>query len=105
MITYREQVVDGGTCPKQLGPQERQNIFRYTQNEFYSDLEFIDCDLPGGLVTYGAPFHRSSATNIRVTNGRSASFFGIGAIFDEVTVDGIRTSRAPVILSGCAFKH
>jgi len=33
------------------------------------------------------------------------SFFGTGAVFDEVVVDGLRASRAPVILFGCAFRH
>jgi hypothetical protein len=105
MITYRGQEVDSRTCPKQLGPKEHENIFQYTQNEYYADLEFIDCELPGGLTTYGAAIHRSSAANIHVTNCRSAAFFGTGAIFDEVVVDGIRTSRAPVNISACVFRH
>jgi hypothetical protein len=88
-----------------LGPKEWENILRYTQNEYFADLEFVDCELPGGLTTYGAPVNRSSATNIRVTNCRTASFFGHGAIFDEVFINGIRSSRAPIILASCAFRH
>lgn len=105
MISYTNQRISHETCPKRLGPKEWENIFRYTQNEYITDLEFIECDIGGGLCTYGAPLHRSSATNIRVTDCRGASFFGTGAIFEDVVVVGVRMSRAPVILSACAFRH
>jgi hypothetical protein len=69
-------------------------------------MEFVNCEIIGaGLTTYGRPVHRSTARNVRLENCRVNSFFGLGAVFDDVVVDGLRTTRAPVILSGCALRH
>ncbi len=106
MQTFENQIVSRYECPVQLGPEERHNAFQMTQNVMLEDLEFRNCEFIGeGLVTYGAPVHRSSARNVRLKNCRLNSFFGIGAIFDDVVIDGLRTSRMPVILHGCAFRH
>ena len=106
MRTFENQTVSRDQCPVQLGPEERHNAIRVTQNVMLGDLEFHNCEFIGeGLTTYGDPVHRSTARNIRLTDCRLNSFFGIGAIFDEVVVDGLRTSRMPVILDGCAFRH
>lgn len=106
MIKYCDQLVHDETCPKRLGPKEHANIFRYTQNVFVSELEFIRCDLTRtGLTTYATPVRRSSASNIRLVDCRAEIHFGIGAIFDDVCVDGFRTGRHPVILDACAFRH
>jgi hypothetical protein len=70
------------------------------------DLEFENCEFIGeGLTTYNEPIHRSTARNIRLKNCAVNSFYGSGAVFDDVTVDGLRTSRSPVILWACAFRH
>jgi len=106
MKTFKNQCVSEEQCPMRLGPEERRNALQVTRNFMLEDLEFIDCDLAsGGLTTYGAPVHRSTARNIRLKNCRVNSYFGTGAIFDEVVIDGLRTTRSPVILSGCAFRH
>jgi hypothetical protein len=105
VTTYRDQTIHHDSYSKQLGPKEQRNTFQFTQNEILADLEFIECELCGGLTTYGAPVHRSTATNIQVTNCRGALFSGNGAVFDDVIIDGIRTSRGPVILFACAFRH
>jgi len=52
------------------------------------------------LTTYGAPVNRSAARNLRLKNCRVNSFSGSGAVFDEIVVDGLRTSVSPVILFG-----
>jgi len=89
-----------------LGPKEWEYSFRFTQNVSLQDLEFVNCEFIGeGLTTYGAPVNRSTMRNLRLTNCAVNSFFGKGAIFDSVVVDGLRTSRAPVILSACALRH
>jgi hypothetical protein len=106
VTSYNGHELYHGSCPKRLGPKEQENIFRFTQNEFYEDLEFTDCYFIGtGITTYGAAKERSCARNIRIAKCRANSFFGTGAIFDEIVVDGLLTSRSPVILFGCAFRH
>jgi hypothetical protein len=106
VITYRNQQIRYDSYPRRSGPKEPRNIFQSTQNKSVADLEFIECELLcGGLFTHGAPVNRSSATNIQITNCRGALFHGNGAVFDEVIVNGIRTSRGPVLLFASAFRH
>lgn len=106
MKTIENQTVARDHCGVRLGPEERHNIFHVTRNVIVEDLALINCELIGeGLVTYGAPVHRSTARNVRITNCRVNGFAGIGAVFEDVVVDGLRTSRMPVILDGCAFRH
>src|SRR5262245_5971823 len=103
MQKFEDQIVRRDRCPIQLGPKEWEYSFRYTQNISMQDLEFKNCKFIGeGLATYGAPVNRSTMRNVRLTNCTVNSFFGKGAIFENVVVDGLRTTRAPVILSGCA---
>lgn len=106
MQTFENQTVSRELCPIQLGPSERHNAIRSTQNVFLQDLEFVNCNFVGeGLTTYGAPIHRSTARNIQLKNCTVNSFFGLGAIFDEVVIDGLKTSAMPAILFGCALRH
>ena len=106
MRKFENQRVDRNECPWQLHPKEPHEKYGYAQNVTIADMEFVNCEIiDQGLTTYGAPINRSTARNIRLKNCRVNSFFGNGAIFDEVVVDGLRTSRSPVILSGCAFRH
>lgn len=106
MHTFENQTISDDQCPATLGPKERLHKFRVVRNVMLEDLDFIKCDFLGpGLATYGAPVHRSTARNIRITSCRSNGFVGIGAVFDEVTVNGLTTSRMPAILDGCAFRH
>ena len=106
MQKFENQIVSRYQCPVQLGPIEWENSIRYTQNVSLQDLEFVNCEFLGeGLTTYGAPINRSSAQRIRVKNCKLNSFFGHGAIFDDMEIDGLRTSNAPVILSGCVLRH
>jgi hypothetical protein len=106
MQRFENETVTRDQCPVQLGPKEWEYSFRFTQNVTLQDLEFVKCQFGGeGLTTYGASVHRSTMRNVRVTSCVVKSFFGNGAIFDDVTVDGLRVSRAPVILSACAFRH
>jgi len=106
MQVFQDQIVASGHCAVRLGPEERHNALRTTRNVIVENLALINCELIGeGLCTYGAPEHRSTARNVRLEKCQMNSFFGTGAIFDEVLVDGLRTSRSPVILSGCAFRH
>lgn len=106
MKKYENQIVFRKQCPVQLGPKEWQNSIHYTQNVLLQDLEFSNCEFIGeGLTTYGGPVDRSTARNIRLKNCTVNSFFGTGAIFDNIAIDGLLTSRSPIILSGCAFRH
>ena len=106
MRRFENQTVDRKECPRRLHPREWRDKYRYTQNETIEDMEFVKCTFIGeGLTTCGAPINRSTARNLRLKNCRVNSFFGHGAIFDEIVVDGLRTSVAPVILNGCAFRH
>jgi hypothetical protein len=106
MQRFENQIVERAQCPVQLGPKEWEYSFRFTQNVSLQDLEFVNCEFIGeGLTTYGAPLNRSTMRNVRLTNCAVNSFFGSGAIFDGILVDGLRTSRMPVILSACALRH
>ena len=111
MTKFENQVVSRDQCPVERGPLERRNSLHSTQNVFLQDLEFTNCQFEGeGLSTYGARIHRSLARNIRLEQCTINSFFGHGAIFDEVIVDGLKSChargrRSPVILSGCALRH
>src|SRR6185437_2947318 len=106
MQSFKNQMVSRENCPVLLGPKERLNALHWSQNVTLENLEFIDCQFIGeGLATYGAPAFRSTARNLRLANCKTNSFSATGAIFDEVIVDGLRLSRAPAILSGCAFRR
>ena len=106
MQKFEGRVVAREQCPVRPGPREWRNLFYYTGNVTLQDLEFENCEFIGeGLTTDGAAVNRSTAKNIRLKNCVLNSFFGIGAVFDDVVVDGLRTSVAPVILFGCALRH
>jgi hypothetical protein len=106
MHKFENQTVSREQCAIRLGPEEWENSIRSSRNVFLQDLEFVNCDFVGeGLASYVAPVNRSTATHIRVKNCAVNSFFGIGAVFEDVVVDGLRTSHAPVILNGCALRH
>lgn len=106
MQRFENQTVSKGKCPLQKGPKEWRNSVDFTQNVILRDLEFENCEFIGeGLTTYGDAINRSLAQNIRLKNCTVNSFFGTGAIFDDVVVDGLRTSHTPVILFGCALRH
>jgi len=106
MLRFENKVVSREECPVKLGPIEWENSLRYTQNVLLQDLDFINCEFIGaGLATYGEPVNRSTARNIRMKNCVMNSFFGNGAIFDDVTIDGLRTRGAPVILFGSVLRH
>jgi hypothetical protein len=106
MKSFENQTVSREQCPVLLQPRERLNWLSFGQNEVLQDLEFVNCEFIGeGLASYGQPINRSQAKSIRLKNCVVNSFHGIGAIFDDLLVDGLRTTRAPVILSGCALRH
>ena len=85
MQTFENQTVRREQCAIRLGAKEWQNSIRYTQNVFLKDLEFVNCEFVGeGLATYGAAVNRSTASGIRLKNCVVNSFFGIGAVFDDV---------------------
>ena len=106
MQRFKNQIVSEGQCSVQRCPKEWRNSFDYTENIILQNLEFVNCEFIGeGLASYGGPVNRSKAENLRLKNCVVNSFFGIGAIFDDVVVDGLRTSRSPVILFGCALRH
>jgi len=106
MQRFENQVVQREQCPVSLAPPEKIDFFRHAQNRTLQDLEFVKCEFVGeGLATYGRAVNRSAARDIRLKNCRVNSFFGIGAIFDDVSVDGLLTTRHPVILSACALRH
>ncbi len=106
MRKFENQTVDREECPRRLHPKGPHQNYGYAQNKTIEDMEFVNCEFIGhGLTTYGGPINRSSARNLRLKNCKVNSFFGHGAIFDEIVIDGLRTSRSPVILFGCAFRH
>ena len=106
MLRFENRTLSDEDCHRRLHAREQLDALHFSQNETVENLEFVNCKLIGcGLVTYGAPIERSIARQIRVTNCSVNAFTGIGAIFDDVVVDGLRTSHAPVNLSGCAFRH
>lgn len=106
MRKFEDQTLSGDECPFRLGPRERENSLRYTQNVYFEDLEFVNCRFFGaGLSAYNAPIHRSSASRIKIIDCVVNSFFGTGALFDEIVVSGLRTTRMPAILNACAFRH
>jgi hypothetical protein len=106
MRRFENQTVEREECARRLHPKEWRDKYRFTQNETIEDMEFVKCEFIGqGLTTYGAPVNRSTAHNLHLKNCKVNSFYGHGAIFDEIVVDGLRTSVSPVILCGCAFRH
>jgi hypothetical protein len=107
MQVFENQQVGKEECPVTLGPKEQHNAIRWTRNQSIQNLSFFNCEFIGeSLVTYGAPVHRSTARNIRLKQCRVNSFFGTGAIFDDVVIDGLRVgNRGVVCLHGCAFRH
>ena len=106
MQKFENQIVSKEQCPLERCPKEWRNSHDFTQNVILRDLEFENCEFIGqGLASYGGPINRSTAQNIRLKNCVVNSFAGIGAIFDEIVVDGLRTSRSPAILFGCALRH
>lgn len=106
MHRFENQIVSKEHCPVQKCPAEWRNSLEFTQNSILRDLEFENCEFIGeGLATYGEAINRSTAQNIRLKNCVMNSFFGIGAIFDDIVVDGLKTSRAPVTFFGCALRQ
>lgn len=97
---------DRDPCPIEYGPVEQLHAWRTARNEMIRDVAFVRCkNLGGGLSTYGAPVHRSMMRNVSITDCSVHSYFGHGAVFEEVTIDRLRTSRCPVILDACVFRH
>ncbi len=106
MQTFENQTVSRNYCTVRFGPEERQNAIHVTRNVTVEDVTLVNCELIGeGLTTYGAPVNRSTARNVQLRNCRVNSFFGNGAVFDEVNIDGLRTSAMPAILNACVFRH
>lgn len=106
MQTFENQAVSRKRCTVRFGPEERQSAIHVTRNVTVEDVKLVNCELIGeALTTYGAPINRSTARNVQLRNCRVNSFFGIGAVFDEVNVDGLRTSVMPAIFNACVFRH
>ncbi len=106
MKRLRNCEVNEESCPKQLGPIERLPPgFQATQSETYENLEFNQCTIRGGVITRGSVEHRSTARKIRAIGCRLGSFYGMGAVFDEVMVEGAKTGRHHIILDACALRH
>lgn len=106
MQTFEHQLVDRTFCaPKRASP-EKLNALHWAQNETIEDLDLTNCELlNNGLATYGAPVNRSTARNIRLKNCQIPfSFHGIGAVFDEIIIDGLRITGS-AILGACVFRH
>ena len=105
-MKFENQVFSERDCPSPRCLKESGACFDRDRNVLLRDLELVNCEFIGeGLVSYGGPFNRSTAENLRLKHCAVNSFFGLGAVFDDVVVDGLRVSRSPVILNGCALRH
>lgn len=104
--------VDEDQCPFALGPKERvpdryaQSGYSYTRSCHLDDVEFDNCTFIGeSLVTRGSSEHRSTARRVRMTNVKVNVLDVIGAVLDEVFVEGLRASVHPIRVNGCALRH
>jgi hypothetical protein len=74
--------------------------------EVLEDLEFTKCTLLGfSVVTFGSPDERTVIRNVKLRKCKLYGFMGIGALLEEVHVDGLQNGQTPVFLWGCALRH
>lgn len=69
------------------------------------DLEFIKCKFTDCLLTRGSAKRHLTVRNVRISDSAAMAFSGYGVVFDELVIDGLRTSYAPMFLWGCVFRH
>lgn len=71
-----------------------------------SGIDLDNCTIDGADVISWKVTSRSVVKNVRIKNSRMYAFTGQGAVFEQVTVDGLKTGpKVAMNLRACVFRH
>jgi hypothetical protein len=106
----RELHGDEKDCPFTFGPREKvasrysKTGLTFVRSQHLEDVLFEDCKFVGAsLVTFGSAEHRSTVRRAGMKRCTVNSFSAVGAVLEDVVIEGLRVSVHPVRIDGCAL--